>query len=267
MKPDLLVTQIKHCDYPIFRYTIAKYRDFFGKIIIYFNENNRQPYLDHFMHMEMAAWGDIVFLDQVPIDWGTQDWRNLSTNAMLEYSSSEWVCSVEQDWFARDWDRLLQAVQDGMKTHDLIGWENEAAQYIHPSFWFIKRDVLEATRKDFSAAEGIDHFGLVTRDVRGMGRKILRTQDMGFRDLSDPANTDCFHLGGVNQNFLNGTEQGTVFHRGELFKVYSYWNIQAPVGQSMRFVDQSQHVYEQLERLYPDIDPETSEWKDFFKLW
>lgn len=266
MKPDLLITQIKHCDYPIFRKTIKKYRDFFGKIIVYFNENNRFPYLDHFMQTQMQDWGDTLFLDQVEIDWGTQDWRNISTNKMLKYSDSEWVCSVEQDWFARDWDKLLSAVAKAGETHDLIGWENQAGQYIHPGFWFIRRKTLEATRKDFSAIEGIDHFGLVTRDVRGMGGRIISTQELDFRDISTPETTDCFHLGGVNQNFLEGLGGSYTFHRGEIFYVYNYYSIWSGINQSPDFLVRSTQIHDKLKKMYPDINPEQSAWKEFFKI-
>ena len=216
--PDLLLTQIKHTDYPIWRMTLKKYRGFFGKIIVYFNENNRFPYLDHFIHDAMADLGNIVFLDQAEMDWGKQDWRDISTNEMLKYSDSEWVCSVEQDWFAKDWDKLFDAVEKASETHGLIGWENQAGQYIHPSFFFIKREMLEKTRKDFSAKEGVDHFGLITRDVKAMGGKIISTQELGFRDVSTPNETDCFHLGSVNFNYLNGLDDPTLyFPQGRCF--------------------------------------------------
>ena len=266
-RPDLLVTQIKHCDYPIFRYLLKKHRDYFGKIIIYFNENNRFPYLDHFQHGQFAELGNVLFLDQVDMEWGKQDWRNVSTNEMLKHSTSEWVCSVEQDWFARDWDKLLQATTIASQASELIGWENFAGQYIHPSWWFIKRSTLEQTRKDFSASEGVDHFGLVTRDVRAMGRLIVNTQTLGFRDLTEPENTDAFHLGGVNQNFLMGLDDNYTFHRGEIFKVYNYWNMRAPVEQSSRFLNQSKRIQGRLDALYPNVDPEASGWKEFFKAW
>lgn len=264
-KPDLLLTQIKHCDYGIFRARLRQERDFFGKIIIYFNENNRFPYLDHFMHEQFEDLGNVVFIDQVDIQWGIQDWRNLSTREMLKHSDSEWVTSIEQDWFARDWKKLLDAVVKASDKYDLIGWENEAAKYIHPGFWFMKREQLERTRHDFSAIEGIDHFGLVTRDLRSIGGSVISTQELGFRDISTPENTDCFHLGGVNQNFLEGLNQGYQFHRGEVFKVYNYWNMKAPVKQNPRFISQSIEIQTKLDSMYPDVDPETNGWKEFFK--
>jgi hypothetical protein len=266
--PDLVLTAIKHCDYPIFRATLKKYRDFFGKIIVFFNENNRWPYFDHFIHSEMADLGNIVFIDQVEIDWGTQDWRNVSTNEMLKYSSSEWVCSVEQDWFSQDWDELLSITSKAMETHDLVGWDAQVGDsfYIHPAYWFIKRSILEKTNKDFSARNGLDHFGWITRDVEGLGGRIFGLEKDGELNCNVDPSAHSFHLGGVNQNYLNWDNPLHVFHRAEAFMIYNYWCRKAKVGQSTKFLDISFHVEERLRKDFPDLDLENNEWRKFFGL-
>jgi len=260
MKPDLLLTQIKHCDYPVFRLFLKRYRNFFGKITVFFNENNRFPYLDHFMHSALESLGDILFLDQTEIDWGKQDWRNVSTNYMLHFSTSEWVCSVEQDFFSKDWDRLLNSVRMAMKTNDLIGWWQENNKYIHPSFWFIRRELLNQTNKDFAAHDGHDHFGWITKDVEKLNGKIKTTQEMGFKDF-----TDCFHLGGVNQNYLEGLKPEYVFHRPDWFYIYNYWCRKADVIQSPLFTEISLKIEERLKRMFPNINPEIDNRLIYFK--
>ena len=166
-RPDLVITFIKHCDYPLFRVFLRKYRDHFNKVIIYWSEHNRFPYLDHFIH-EAIKDLDITFIDPTLTDWGTEDWRNHATNEMLKYSDSEWICSIEQDWFSSNWEELFEITFKAMETNDLIGWDAQAGdggRYIHPAFWFIRREMLEKTNKDFAAHDNLDHFGFITRDV------------------------------------------------------------------------------------------------------
>ena len=179
MKPDLIITQIKHCDYPIFRGFLMSHRDWFEKVIVYFSEHNRFPYFDHFIQDSLKNL-DITWADPVFINWGVEDWRNVSTNELLKYSEAEWVCSIEQDWFARDWNKLWEAVQEASKTADYMGWWQENNKYIHPSFWFAKRELLDKTRKDFSAKPPHDHFGLIYEDVKKLGGRVKTLQEMEY---------------------------------------------------------------------------------------
>ena len=263
MKPDLILTQIKHTDYPVFRLFLDRYREFFGRVIIYFSEHNRFPYFDHFIQKSLSKF-DCVFLDPVLTDWATEDWRNKSTNEMLKYSKSDWIASVEQDFFCKDWNRLLLNTQEAMKTHDLIGWWNSTnSPYIHPSFWFIKREILEKTSKDFSPfpkINGCDHFGMITLDVQRLGGKIKTIQEMGFVDFDD-----FLHLGGVNMNYLEGLKPEYVFHRPDWFYIYNYWCRKADIPQSPLFTKISLEVEERLKKMFPDINPETDQRAIFFK--
>lgn len=268
MLPDLIITWLKHCDYPIFRKFLETYRYFFKDIYIYFSEHNRFPYFDHFIHDSLKDL-KIIFIDPVLTDWSTEDWRNKSTNEMLKHSNAEWVCSIEQDFFSKDWNRLLDTCENLMKTEDMFGWLNHTAHsYIHPAFWFIKREVLDKTSKDFSAHPeivGSDHFATITYDVMQLGAKIKTIQVVGFKtDITTPENTDCYHQGGINNNYLDGINANR-FHREELFYIYNYWSSVAPVKQSSEFIRMMLKVESILKLKYPYIDPNTNEWSVFFK--
>lgn len=283
MKPDLLICWTKHCDYPIFRATLMKYRDWFGKVIIYFSEHNRFPYYDHFIQDSLKEYSNYyhqysfhntLFLDPTFTDWSIEDWRNHATNEMLKHSDSEWVCSIEQDWFSKDWKKLFTVMEDAMKHDDLIGWMNYTNNpYIHPAFWFIKRELLEKTQKDFTPhleINGADHFAMITYDAQRLGAKVVGIQDLGFEtNIVSPEKTDCFHLGGVNTNYLNFNDlfKTNNIHRTELFYVYNYWSMRLPVLQSLHFQSTMEHVDTMLESMFGEkINPETSEWSKFFKL-
>lgn len=251
---------------------LEKHRKRFGKVIIYFSEHNRFPYYDHFIHDSLKDL-DITFIDPTLTDWGTEDWRNHATVEMLSHSDSEWVCSIEQDWFAKDWDKLLDAMEVAMRAGDMAGWMSQThSSYIHPSFWYMKRELLDRLGADFgphSEIPGSDHFGMMTYRAQESKAIIIPIKDYGFQaDFSDTS--DCFHLGGVNQNYLEFQQRydHDQIHRPEAFYVYNYWAMRAPVPQSEAFMDEMKYVDMMLRKRFGNtINPETSLWKEFFKIW
>lgn len=261
-RPDLIITWIKHSDYQLFRKFLRTHRDFFGKVIIYFSEHFRHMYFDKFIQQDLSDL-NIIFLPNIEYKYGVEDWRNISTNYMLRLSDSDWVCSIEQDFFCQDWNKLLEATKKEMETSDLIGWWQPNGKYIHPAYWFMKREFLERTNKDFAAHDGFDHFGWITQDTIANDGKIKSLQDMGFNCDVAP-NADCFHLGGVNQNYLEGLKPEYVFHRPEIFYVYNYWSMRAPVIQSENFYNLCKQIDEKLRDKFPNIDPKMDEYKKFF---
>ena len=264
MKPDLLITWTKHCDYPIFRAILAKYRDFFGKIVILFSEHMQFPYYDHFLRDSLEELGNIEFID--PVDIIGFDWRNVATNELLKHTDSEWVCSVEQDFFCRDWNEILEKIEEKSKDYPFLGWAAKSGKesfYIHPSFFFIKRELLDKTDKDFSARDGEDHFGWITRDVELLGEPIYDLE-ADFK-CTVATSSDMFHLGGVNNNYLNSHNPDFVFYRPEEFAIYNYWCRKADVPQSPRFTELSLKVEGQLLEKTPGLDLEKNGWTKFFQ--
>ena len=272
MNPDLLICWHESCDYPICRYTLKTYRNFYGKIIIYFSKHFREPVYTEFLKASLKDLGNIVFLDPVEYHYGVEDWRNVATHEMLKQSNSEWVCSVEQDFFVKDWNKLLSAVTSASKEYDLIGYSGKQGQqtyqqyltndYVHPAFWFMKREALEKTHKNFSAAplEGADHFGLITRSAIDNRIPIKYINELGFVDF-----VDDFHMGGTNQNYLEFERPEYVIYRPEMFLVYNYWSMKCPVVQSPIFMDKMIKMDQRLRTEHPEIDPESDKWSEFFK--
>ena len=207
MKPDLLVCWIKHCDYPIFRQFLKKYRNFFGKAIIYWSEHHRHMYYDKFIEEDLKDF-NITFLQNIEYKYGIEDWRNIATNEMLKYSDSEWVCSIEQDWFCKDWDIFFKWIETYKDLADLFGWMNLTTNpYIHPACFFIKKELLNKTSKDFSPHPeivGSDHFAQITYDANKLEARVRNLP----LNMNVEPNADCFHLGGVNQNYLEGLKEG-----------------------------------------------------------
>lgn len=270
-KPDLMICWIKHADYPIFRETLRKHRDFFGKIVIYWSEHFRDIYFDEFIQKDLESLGNIEFLPNIEYKYGQEDWRNVATNYMLKYTDSDWICSVEQDWFSSDWDKLLEVTSKAMENNDFVGWQHPGG-YIHPGYWFIKRELLERTNKDFSARDGQDHFGWITQDALKLGVKLFDIDKDGGLKCDIPSyfnletqGLDAMHMGGVNQNYLAGLTPNHDFHRADIFMVYNYWCRKANVIQDPRFTELSLEVEKVLRKQFPDLDLENSPWAKFFK--
>lgn len=269
IKPDLLITWHESCDYPIHRMLLKRHRDRFGKIIVYLSKHFREPIYRDFLKTELMTLGNIEILDPIEYQYGVEDWRNVSTNHMLKYTNSEWVCSWEGDFFAKDFNKLFDAIEEASKTHDLLGYKGYQGQaehqspylrgiYVHPAFWFMKRSALEKTNKNFSAdtKQGCDHFGLITRDAQSLGISTWYTQDNGFPE------SDAFHQGGINNNYL---EFGKItLHRAEDFYLYNYWSMKVQ-PQDPVFFEMCQRVGGIMKNDYPQINPIIDERRIFYE--
>lgn len=270
MKCSLVCTHIANCDYPIWRAWLEKYHSWFDEIIICWDLSFRFPIFSSFIQGSLSHLPNIKFLDPIERDLGTEDWRNKSTNEMLKVTTGDWVVSIEQDWLAKDWGRLLSKTEEAMKEAEIVGWLNPTNYpYVHPAYWFIKRSALEETSKDFSPhpeINGMDHFGLITKEIIDKGGRLLSLKDLGFEtNIVSSEKTDCFHLGGVNQHFLNGiNDPNYQFHRGEIFYVYNWWSMKAPIKQSPKFMEMMKKMDLKLRNIYLKVNPETDGWSKFF---
>lgn len=269
MKKSLLISWISCCDYPLFRAWLEKYYVFFDEIIIYWDLQFKFPFFNAFIQQSLARIPNIRFLDHVERDYGSTDWRQVATTELVRQAHGDWIISIEQDWFAKDWPKLLATLEVAMEENELIGWMNPTnAPYVHPAFFAIKRDLLKATTQDFSAhpeINGSDHFATITYDAQRLGAKIMSLQDLGFNCDFNPI-SDMFHLGGVNQNYLEGLKPGFAFHRGEAFAAYNYECRFANTVQDTKFLYLSGDIETQLVKLYPNLNLKDNEYTPFFKI-
>lgn len=267
MKKSLCLSWISACDYPLFREWIRKWGvNFFDEIIIYWDVQFRHPFYWAFIQQDLSQFPEIKFLDPVDYGFGVGDWRHAATTELIKHATGDWLCSIEQDWFTDNWEKLFSGTQKAMETSDMFGWMNPTNnRYIHPSYFFIKREVLEQTNKDFSAhpeINGSDHFAMITYQAQAAGIKVLSLQDLGYTcDFSPDAN--CFHLGGVNQNYLNGMTEGYQLHRPEAFLVYNYLCRQANIPQDDKFLAISQDIEAKFLPKF-DLNIRRNDWGRFF---
>ncbi len=263
---DLLSQYCTHCDYPCWRANLAKHRDKFNKVILYPNEYYRDLDLKAFAKEVLKE----TWVENHVIDWTTPgiDWRQAEVIPMLELSNSEWVYFNEQDWFVKDYDRFYESIFKAMRYGaDAIGWLNPTHfPYLHPSCFFVKRELLNKTQLDFRAhteINGCDHFAMITKDLKKLGAKIVTLQELGFNcDVSPDA--DCFHLGGLTSNYVDSYNPNFQFHRPEIFSVYNSLSQTAPVVQSGKYLTLSSAIEKELVERNFWSNPEESNWRKFF---
>lgn len=263
MRKSLILSWISACDYPLFREWIRKWGvNFFDEILIYWDVQFRYPFYWAFIEQELAKFPEIKFLDPIPVE---KDWRHTSTTELINHATGDWIFSIEQDWVCRNWEEHFDAIKESLRVSDFFGWWNPTNNpYIHPAFWAIKRELLEKTSKDFSAhpeINGSDHFAKITYDVLELGAKIDKYEgDVSFDSLH-------FHLGGINQNYLNGLTKGFQFHRPEIFKVYNTMSGLANVKQNPKFIQLIAQIGDQLP-MYNESEGlfHNPAWEPFFKI-
>lgn len=163
MKPDVIISWPRNCDYPLWRQFIRDNRNRFEKVIIVFTETNNGANYRHFVTRAMQQ-DDVTILES-PVVGGREDWRNIAINYALQFSNSDWVWFTEQDFFplADFW----QYIEEGEKLGGVICVKE--GYRIHPCCLFIRRDQLEKTSKNFGiVADKLDHFGLVQIDIESL---------------------------------------------------------------------------------------------------
>lgn len=264
MNVDKILQWCVYADYPLFRAHAAKYRDKVNKIILYPSKQHGVLDLESFAKTNFPE----TWVEPVAINYGIEDWRQAETIPCLAHSNAEWVWFSEQDFFVKDWDKFYEDVEQAMKYSDVIGWYNPTHfPYIHPSCLFIKREMLEKTKKDFRAhpeINGADHFAMITKDVLDLGGKVTTLQSLGYEDW-----TDAFHLGGltyVYQDWKGDGSDSFGVRSPEVFAAYNYWMRRAGVPQNEDFINMSLDIERQMEFQFPNISRSKAieVWKEFF---
>lgn len=239
-----------------------RYRDKVNKIILYPSSHHGLLNLESFAKEVLPE----TWVELVPIDYGIQDWRQAETDPCIARSDAEWLFFNEQDLFIKDWDKFWDDVEKAMVYSDAIGlWNPTHFPYLHPSCFFIKRELFEKTNKDFRAhpeINGGDHFCMLTRDIERLGGKITTLQDLGYVEWED-----MFHLGGLTYVYQDWRGDGTDafgVKNLETFAVYNYMLRQADVVQNDNFLMLSHNVEQKLLEKIGPVDFVNNKWTKFF---
>lgn len=191
IKPDVIVSWPKNNDYPLWRKFIRDNRERFNKVIVVFMNPNQGR--DYSSHVVLAMQKDeVTFLSSPELKSG-EDWRNVAVHEALKHSDSELVWFTEQDFFPSDkfWDYV-----ESYSEYDVTGVMQGSR--IHPCSLFISKEILAKTCMDFSAGNGVDHFGLIQKDIENVGKLITFTAIPNYPNEVDKLYK---HLNGLSHNW------------------------------------------------------------------
>lgn len=192
MKISALISWPDSFDFPVFRKYIPDLLNNVDEVVICFNKHGNHS-LRQWLRDNING---VKFLDVEDFKGNKGDWRSQSTNYMIDESSSDWVLSLEQDFFIKSYPHFFHTIKGAMETHDLIVFEE--GNRFHPACLFIKRDVLNKTKKDFSVmGQGRDHFSEVSKELKGMKIKITTLKNLGLEE-----GVDWNHMRGLTDNYF-----------------------------------------------------------------
>jgi len=227
IKPDLFITWPEHVDYPLFRYYLELYREFFNRIVVVFTQGLKERNLKPFIK---TALKDVDFIDS---HYMLPDWRQNAMMSLLDASNSSHFLNMEQDFMIRPDD--LKEVLSHIRNHDFIGFKE--GDRIHPAFSIIKRGNLYLTSKDFSAYpdKGMDHFGLFFKEMSNLFK---------FKDINDFGlvyKKSYYHLNGLTQNY-HCFRENQPFYKPDEFLTYNHLVQKLKISQSQEFMSYSEAI-------------------------
>lgn len=205
-KYDLVVTWPANVDYPLFRLFIRENRASFEKVIIVFSPAPDGSDYRRFVRDAMTP-DDCLILDSPGYLGEKGDWRHVAITHALRFSTSEWVCFIEQDFLVISSD-FFDDVQDHMTKHRVFGVDQGGR--LHPCCLFMTKEVLNMTSKNFGIVpDRLDHFGLIQEDLLNMNEQV------GYLNTSN-----YYHMNGLSHNFYLATKMMEIVYRPDEFKRY-----------------------------------------------
>lgn len=208
-KPDVIVVQPSNVDFPLFRYQIRKYREYYNKVIIVFSESFGAKYnftgaIKFFMGQD-----NITFIDSIV---GGGDWRHNSVQAARKCIESENVLFLEQDFIMESgFERLLSLLN--RTTDTIVGFKCPTGR-LHPAFLFVPSKLITEKSNFAPNTPEHDHFG-------AFSESIMAT-DTPYKDLDTLIHPDEWeHLQGLTSNYdllINGSSPSYKVNR---FKEYN----------------------------------------------
>lgn len=166
IKPDVIVSWPKNCDYPLWRQFIHDNRNRFSEIIVVFTETHDGR--DYSEFVSKAMIGDAVTFMNSPLVGSGEDWRNVAVKAGLsKANTSDWIWFTEQDFYPRP--GFFESVFENpaeMLTEVFAAFQGDR---MHPCSILIRRGTLAETKLNFGIDPGrLDHFGLIQEDLKNL---------------------------------------------------------------------------------------------------
>lgn len=220
MKPDIIVSWPRNCDYPVWRQFIHDNRDRFNVIIVVFTETHAGEDYREFVKKAMLV--DYVLCADSPVV-KDDDWRNVAVNhGLLQSYNAQWVWFTEQDFIPKEgfWEIVDAEVSIGVRA---IGVRQ--GDRLHPCSLMIRRDLLNALDKNFGiVTDKLDHFGLIQQQLEESKEPVGIIPEKYWQ-----------HMNGLSHNFRLISEGQMPNYEPEAFEQYIHSCIDANVPKDPRF--------------------------------
>jgi hypothetical protein len=184
-------------DYPLFRQTLPQLSEW-AKPTICITPQGGTPLMGDIL-VELTQGGcQVLRSHALSSETYPGDWRNATTNYMIDQTSADWVLFLEQDFFIKDYPHFFHIVKNSMENHDVIMFE-EGNRY-HPAFLLVKRVVINHVKRDFSAGEqGYDHFAHFSQEIRNL---VSPERIVSLQELDLLPQRDWWHMRGLTDNYF-----------------------------------------------------------------
>lgn len=182
VKPDIILSWPNNCDYPLWRDFITKERARFNEVIIAITETNQAPNYTDFIREQLTPL-HCQFVIPPPTP-PTDDWRNIATRQCLLHSyNADWIWFTEQDFIITDVEAFFAEVQEAEnKGFEIMATYQETR--MHPCDIFIKRSLLDKTRKQFGIIPNVaDHFIKFQQDIEAIQSPVYHL-DKHYKHLN-----------------------------------------------------------------------------------
>lgn len=241
IKPALLLVWPKHIDYPVCRWNLERFKDYFDSIWIAFSEHHREDDLSNFVRSSLP------FCNFVDVTRKRDDWRDDAVNSLLDAAGDrEYFCFYEQDFLIHDstfFDKVLS------EPRDFIYFKEE--DRIHPAFAVVKKELVDKTSKNFAVFPPGDHFYKFFNEL---------PEGVNIDTLGVTKREDYYHMNGLSHNYIN-FKYGDPFYHPANFLYYNWKSLQFSNQHPLFFQMQEQierffghpksHIF--LDRFFPTI--------------
>lgn len=225
MKPAVVMVHPRHLDYPVSRWNLERFQDYFDGIYVGFSDHHVENQdLTNFLRDKMP------FVHFVEVIRTGDDWRNDAVNCILKEVDSEYILFMEQDFLIHDSTFFEKVLKD---DRDFIYFKEDAR--IHPAFACVKRELIEKTSKDFSATPPGDHFYKFFDEL---------PEGVNIDTLGVEKRVDYYHMNGLSQNY-QCFRYADPFYSPANFLYYNFKSLQFP-DQHPLF----NQIQQQIERMY-----------------
>lgn len=231
IKPDIVVVNPIHIDFPSFRYHISHNRDLYGKVLVVFSQHHKGRDISKAICKMMK---DLRVSHFAPSHYHHEDWRTSAIRQALPHTESDYILFAEQDFLIHNKEMLKDILSN---PSPLVGFYESNQVRLHPAWLLVKRDLVLSTSLDFSPGEGYDHFGKFYLELLKLGVTPKLLEDYGYASPKD-----WEHLAGLVHNYDLIMQNLPPNHRVERFIQYNRDQLTLPIVQSARFIIVMQKV-------------------------